>query len=148
MDASIFFKYKFVEKFTEFKELYISTFICVELGVNILEEYQDNYGCEQFKDFYHVGLDLITYGILDNINHRNKTLSDTYDSSDFNIYENVYYPHGITEDDMDNFDQIMKECVNLWKKWQIMASCMRTIEYVHQDPEYITMLKEIDNINI
>jgi hypothetical protein len=59
--------------------------------------------------------------ICDDNNHH---LGNAYLSSDFNIYENVWYPNGITEDDMENFRQLMNECVQLWMQWCAVTQSM------------------------
>ena len=105
--------------FSDFKDKYLDTFVNLDPNnqSEVLLIYQDNYGCEQFKAFYFIGLEICNHGTPFIHNMENMTLQDAYNKADFNIYDHVWYPFGITEDDMDEFDSLMKACLTVWEKW-------------------------------
>ncbi len=114
---------KFADKFKLFEDEYISTFTTDGGSGEILFLYQDNFGCQQFKDFYFLGKEIMKRRFPCIHNNANRTLEDTYKDADFDIYSNVWYPNGITEDDMDNFEQLMKACVHIWADWCRAVTC-------------------------
>jgi hypothetical protein len=108
-------KQLFIESFQKFSEKYLSVF--GRKGHEIDRYYKDNFGEEQFKEFYFLGLDIIKYDIPFITNRQHESLRKTYQNSDYNIYSNVYYPNGINDQIMKEFRNIMYECVKYWEQW-------------------------------